>query len=191
MHKQIPALWVLFLLWAGSFSLAAESPELASGDSVKVDTVATLPEFSEPVSISIGGLDPQLDSLVIPWLGTKHRTGRQSKAGIDCSGFVQVILQDYLNHTTVRSSAGNYKVGTPVDKEQLLPGDVVFFKKRGRIYHSGVWIGNGRFAHASTHQGVIVTELDNDAYWSSHYTGARRYVENPRFPSVSTKDSVP
>lgn len=164
-----------------------------SADSVVQDSTAPLPEFSEESTLH--GLDPRLDSLVMPWIGTKHRTGRQSKDGIDCSGFVQVIMQEYLQYKTVRSSAGNYKEGTPVEKDQLLPGDIVFFRKRGRIYHSGIWIGNGRFAHASTTLGVIVTELDQDAYWSSHYTGARRYVENPRFSSTvipdSNEDSLP
>lgn len=154
---------------------------------------STLPDLAD--SVQIGGEDPTLDSLVIPWLGTKHRTGKQSKKGIDCSGFVQVIIRDYLGYTTVRSSKGNFKQGQPVERNQLLPGDVIFFRKRGRIYHSGVWIGNGRFAHASTSQGVVVTPLDNDDYWKSHYTGARRYLENPRFSPTaipdSPKDSLP
>lgn len=157
------------------------------------DSLPAIPEFAD-TSGQIHGADPVLDSLIIPWIGTKHRTGKQSKQGIDCSGFVQVILQEYLQYKTLRSSAENFERGTTVEAEELLPGDVVFFRKRGRIYHSGVWIGNGRFAHASTTLGVIVTELEQDSYWHSHYAGARRYRDNPRFatpPPDSTKDSNP
>lgn len=143
------------------------------------DSTWEAPEFAEPEKPL--GADPHLDSIVRPWLGTKHRMGKQTKDAIDCSGFVQVILQDYLAYKTARSSAKNYLQGDSIGMENLLPGDVVFFAKRKRIYHSGVWIGNGHFAHSSSSHGVEVTELFADPYWRSHYAGARRYVINPAF----------
>ena len=149
-----------------------------------------IPEFVEPEKPL--GIDPHLDSIVRPWLGTKHRIGRQSKDGIDCSGFVQVVLQCYLTYKTERSSAQNYLHGDSVSSENLLPGDVVFFVKHKRIYHSGVWIGNGRFAHSSSSHGVTVTQLFADPYWRTHYAGARRYVINPAFQNnPRPADSLP
>lgn len=150
----------------------------AQTDSAVADTSEfVLPEFAD--SIVIGGEDPTLDALVRPWLGTKHRLGKQGLDAIDCSGFVQLILLDYLGHRTKRSSADNFKVGDTVELDSLQPGDVVFFANRGkRIDHSGVWIGNGKFAHTSTSHGVIVTELAKDPYWPKRFKGGRRYPNN-------------
>jgi len=189
---------VLSCAGAARAQVEGENADATLVDSTGSDSAWSTPDFTPPVVIN--GLDPRLDSIVRPWLGTKHRYGKQSKDGIDCSGFVQVILQEYLNYKTARSSAKNYLQGDTVLKSELLPGDVVFFSNHKRtIDHSGVWIGNGRFAHSSTSSGVIVTELDKDHYWSTHYKGARRYVINPAFPppdvlpefSDTPKDTTP
>ncbi|HSQ40841.1 MAG TPA: NlpC/P60 family protein [Fibrobacteraceae bacterium] len=180
-EQGLRPLWVFFLC---SLIYVASSCAQTTDSTQGNDKPATTPldSASQVRQLTpLGGQDPRLDSIVRPWLGTPHRRGKNTRQGTDCSGFVQNILQDYLEFTTPRTSANAFRSGDSVLKENLLPGDVVFFRKQGRIYHSGVWIGNGRFAHASTTYGVIVTELDQDAYWSSHYAGARRFLPNPAF----------
>jgi len=173
-----------------SASVSSHS-QTSSHDSTKIESDATkniahdsswdVPSFIEPIKPL--GLDPRLDSIIRPWLGTRHRYGKQSKEGIDCSGFVQLVIQAYLGYKTERSSAAAFKKGQVLDRSDLLPGDVIFFANHHkRIDHSGVWIGGGRFAHASSSFGVEVTELDEDPYWTSHFKGGRRYVYNPAFP---------
>lgn len=151
----------------------------AQSDTIQSDNLNTQLDTSIVDSlkfIEIGGEDPRLDSLVRPWLGTRHGLGKQSVDRIDCSGFVQLIILEYLGHRTQRSSADNFKYGDTVSRDSLKPGDVVFFANRKkRIDHSGVWIGNGKFAHTSTSSGVIISTLETDVYWPKRYMGARRY----------------
>jgi cell wall-associated NlpC family hydrolase len=75
-----------------------------------------------------------------------------------------------------RSSRSLFHEGTPISRGDLQSGDVVFFRDtyRSGISHVGLYIGGGRFIHASNHRGgVKITALDSD-YYASKYVGARR-----------------
>jgi len=106
--------------------------------------------------------------------GARYRRGGTSRGGFDCSGFTRYVFAKYgvnLPH----SSAAQSRIGRPVAKSELQPGDLVFFQtyRRG-VSHVGIYIGNGRFVHASTHgRGVTVDSL-NSAYYAPRYRGARR-----------------
>jgi cell wall-associated NlpC family hydrolase len=106
--------------------------------------------------------------------GARYRRGGTSRGGFDCSGFTRYVFAKYgvnLPH----SSAAQSHVGTPVAKSDLRQGDLVFFQtyRRG-ISHVGIYIGDGRFVHASTHgRGVTVDSL-SAAYYAPRYRGARR-----------------
>jgi cell wall-associated NlpC family hydrolase len=107
--------------------------------------------------------------------GTRYRFGGNSKHGIDCSGLVNRVWQDLQMKKIPRASSSLYKSGTPVKLAQLQPGDLVFFKNTYRrgISHVGVYAGNNKFVHASSHKGVTVTPL-SDPYYQLRYAGARR-----------------
>jgi cell wall-associated NlpC family hydrolase len=75
-----------------------------------------------------------------------------------------------------RSSVSLFHQGTPISRDDLQPGDVLFFERTYRrgISHVGMYIGNGKFIHAANHRGgVKITELESD-YYASRYVGARR-----------------
>jgi len=107
--------------------------------------------------------------------GARYRTGGVSAGGFDCSGFVKYLYAKQgvdLPH----SSRAQYNYGKHVAKTDLKPGDLLFFSGTYRhgISHVGIYIGDGKFIHASTHStGVRVDEL-NSAYYRRRYTGARR-----------------
>ncbi len=110
----------------------------------------------------------------LAYRGTRYRRGGTSRGGFDCSGFTRYIFAKY-GITLPHSSSAQSRIGTPVAKADLQPGDLVFFQtyKRG-VSHVGIYIGNGRFVHASTHgRGVTVDSLDS-AYYGPRYRGARR-----------------
>ena len=69
-----------------------------------------------------------------------------------------------------RSTSEQQSVGKSIQKSQLKLGDLVFFRKNG---HVGVYLGDGRFMHASTSEGVTISSLNED-YWQRHYTQSRR-----------------
>ncbi|OMQ24385.1 NlpC/P60 family protein [Serratia oryzae] len=107
------------------------------------------------------------------WEGVRYKFGGNSRKGIDCSAYMQRIFADEFSLNLPRSSHEQSKLGSHVAKDDLATGDLVFFKTSARERHVGVYIGDGKFLHASTKVGVTVSELDNQ-YWKTKYVQARR-----------------
>jgi cell wall-associated NlpC family hydrolase len=86
-------------------------------------------------------------------------TAEVATKGFDCSGFVSYVFKKF-GITLQRTSAGMGNGGKPVEKSALKPGDLVFFDTNGglnRINHVGIYIGDGKFIHASSYLGRKVT----------------------------------
>jgi cell wall-associated NlpC family hydrolase len=116
----------------------------------------------------------RLRAEVNQWIGTPHRMGGTFRKGIDCSGFVQRMYKDIYQQNIPRSTALQVRVGEPINKNQLRPGDLVFFKIAFKGPHVGIYLGSEEFAHASTSKGVMISSLEED-YWRDCYWTARRY----------------
>ncbi len=110
------------------------------------------------------------------WKGTPYRLGGLSKKGIDCSGFVYLTFKQHFGITLPRTTKGQVKQGDKIALRKLKSGDLVFFKTGWRSRHVGIYIGNGKFLHASTSKGVIISKLDN-VYWKKKYWRAQRVLE--------------
>jgi cell wall-associated NlpC family hydrolase len=107
------------------------------------------------------------------WKGTRYQLRGLSKDGIDCSGFVHITFKSKLGVNLPRSSDLQAALGTGIDKDELRAGDLVFFKTGRTLKHVGVYLEEGRFLHASTKSGVMISHL-NERYWKSAYWKARR-----------------
>ncbi len=117
---------------------------------------------------------PHLYYQVYDWLGARYKYAGTSKKGIDCSGFVSKMYSSVYCLQLIGGSADIFKTVLPVEKEELKEGDMVFFKiKKGRISHVGIYLGNNKFAHASVHSGVIISDLNEDYYKKYFYKGGR------------------
>ena len=105
--------------------------------------------------------------------GIKYRYGGTTRAGFDCSGYVGYVFKKN-GLKVARTSRAMYASGRAVKKSSLRNGDLVFFNTTGRgVSHVGIYVGNGKFAHASTSKGVRVDRV-NDSYWGKRYIGAKR-----------------
>ena len=115
----------------------------------------------------------KLFHFVYDWIGTPYHFGGNSRRGIDCSAFTKELYSEVFNLDIRRSSRDIFSMVSPVSKDELKEGDLVFFKIHSRrISHIGVYLGNNRFAHASS-RGVAISSLD-DAYYSRYfYKGGR------------------
>lgn len=111
------------------------------------------------------------------WQGTPYRLGGETRKGIDCSALVQNIYQNSFNLPLPRVAQSQAAEGLPVHKNALQVGDLLFFKTSWRVLHVGIYMGDKRFFHASTSNGVMISSLDN-IYWKSKYWKAQRIIES-------------
>jgi lipoprotein Spr len=119
----------------------------------------------------------KLFHFVYDWIGTPYRFGGSSRKGIDCSAFTKQLYSDVFNLSIRRSSRDIFSMVNPVGKDDLKEGDLVFFKIHSRsISHIGIYLGNNRFAHASS-KGVAISSLD-DAYYSRYFYKGGRLIES-------------
>lgn len=115
----------------------------------------------------------KLFNFVYEWIGTPYRFGGNSRKGIDCSAFTKKLYSEVFNMDIERNSRDIFSMVSPVKKEDLREGDLVFFKIHSRhISHVGIYLGNDRFAHASS-QGVAISNLDDPYYRRYFYRGGR------------------
>ena len=115
----------------------------------------------------------KLFHFVYDWIGTPYRFGGSSKKGIDCSAFTKQLYSDVFNLDLKRNSRDIFSMVSPVGRDDLKEGDLVFFKIHSRkISHIGIYLGNNRFAHASS-RGVAISSLDDGYYSRYFYKGGR------------------
>ncbi len=118
----------------------------------------------------------QIADYALQYVGCRYVWGGTSpETGFDCSGFVQYVYK-HFGYQLNRVACDQAQNGVHVDSDQLQPGDVLcFYSSASYIGHTGIYIGNNRFVHASTSTtGVIISEL-NGYYFTRGYE-ARRIV---------------
>lgn len=104
------------------------------------------------------------------WYGTPYRYGGNDQKGVDCSGFVVRLFTGVYQAKVPRTSQQLYDASRKIKKiARLKQGDLVFFNDKGKkVSHVGVYLQNNYFVHASTGNGVMVSNL-GDPYWDKHF----------------------
>jgi cell wall-associated NlpC family hydrolase len=129
----------------------------------------------EPAAPAGGSKGEQMVAEVKKYLGTKYVYGGASPSGFDCSGLLLYVAKKFgidLPHKASEQA----KLGTAVDKANLQPGDMVFFKTDGSggVSHAGMYIGDGKMIHAPKTGDVVKVSSINDSYYTKAWAGARR-----------------
>lgn len=110
------------------------------------------------------------------FLGLPYKRGGNSfETGFDCSGFVKALYEQSIGKILPRSAAEQAAQTTKIDKDELQPGDLVFFNTMRRTFsHVGIYIGEGKFIHSPKPGAQVRIEDMNQRYWNTRYTGSRR-----------------
>lgn len=119
----------------------------------------------------------QIASSAHNYIGRPYSYGSSGPNAFDCSGFTSYLYKQY-GYSLPRTSASQGNYGTYVAKQNLVPGDLVFFSNRSdrKINHVGIYTGNNNFIHASTStRGVVMDNLTSN-YYTKNYVTARRVL---------------
>ena len=176
-RHQLLALLVAYSALYGSHAMAQSiaEPETAT-ETVGSKFTSAASQLANTVTSSVvGGTEGLIDN-AMQLIGVRYRWGGNTpKSGLDCSGFVRYVFNDTFGFLLPRKSAQMSQVGLEVNKEQLRPGDLVFFNTmRHAFSHVGIYVGDNKFIHAPSKGKSIRVDDMTKAYWVKRYDGARR-----------------
>jgi peptidoglycan DL-endopeptidase CwlO len=142
-------------------------------------------QSAQDTVVGVTAVAPQADTVVAPppthggvvgvalsQLGTPYVWAGSAPGGFDCSGLVMWAYAQ-VGVSLPHSSYGQYGYGVPVSRDQLQPGDLVFFDGLG---HVGIYIGGGQFVHAPHTGDVVKISSLSEGWYTSAYVGARRIL---------------
>jgi cell wall-associated NlpC family hydrolase len=108
--------------------------------------------------------------IAMQYLGVPYVWGGASPSGFDCSGLI-AYAYGQMGVSLPHHAASQYGMGVPVSRDQLQPGDLVFFNG---LQHAGIYIGGGQFIHAPHSGDVVKISSLSDSWYASTWFGARR-----------------
>ncbi|MBQ3450918.1 MAG: C40 family peptidase [Selenomonadaceae bacterium] len=145
--------------------------------STTVDTTKSTTLAPYGRSFITGTQGKQIVSTAQTLMGIPYVFGGTTTSGFDCSGLVQYVFKMH-GLTIPRLADEQYNLGKAAKPNQLKAGDLVFFTTyEAGVSHCGIYIGDGKFLHASSSKGVRIDSLDND-YWKTRFVGARKVVHD-------------
>lgn len=147
----------------------------------KTDYVSQIPEKSRVLADSKHGtaenhLKSEIDVAIQNLLGVKYKFGGNdpSKA-LDCSALILRIAEIAGQKVLPRTAKMMASSTKPVGKDEIRHGDLLFFNTRGDAHsHVGMYLGGGRFVHASSTKGKVTYSQLSNSYFRKRFTGARR-----------------
>jgi murein DD-endopeptidase len=174
-----------------AISLAWAEPVTTSGTQAASDTRLEVPASSRaqspvPIEPAINASsETQTESLsqgrsivseASKYMGIPYRWGGTSpQTGFDCSGFVQFIFRHTLNIKLPRMPVDMSRLGLRVNREELAPGDLVFFNTRGgKFTHVGIYVNDSQFIHSPMPGTRVTVSRMDSAYYRHRFTYAVR-----------------
>ncbi|MDR3152757.1 MAG: C40 family peptidase [Deltaproteobacteria bacterium] len=109
------------------------------------------------------------------YLGVPYVSGGKSPKGFDCSGLVWYVYRQH-GIKVPDSSYKQSRAGKKVGRDDLIPGDLVFFRSGSRVDHVGLYVGGGYMIHAPGRGKKVRRANLENKYYLQHYVTARRYI---------------
>jgi cell wall-associated NlpC family hydrolase len=123
------------------------------------------------------GIGNSLIATAKTFLGSPYVWGGETTAGFDCSSFTQYVMKQN-GITLPRTAAEQFAIGTPIDRDNLQIGDLIFFTTyKPGASHVGFYMGNNQFIHDSSAAKQVTISNLTDKFYTDHYIGARRYTK--------------
>jgi cell wall-associated NlpC family hydrolase len=147
------------------------SAETSGGDGDGLTGLAPRVDYAPPPADASAGA--QVVAIAMQYLGVPYLWGAADPAvGFDCSGLTTYVFAK-IGVSLPHHAATQFTLGTPVPKDQLQPGDIVFFRGLG---HMGMYIGGGNFIHAPHTGDVVKISPLSDPYYVANWVGAKRVL---------------
>lgn len=173
--QKSKSLWIALILKLALMSSCGISRDVTESPSSRRLSRAERQQYSHQLGIPLTGRENQVFIQELSeWMGTPYRYGGSTRAGADCSGFVWAVYRNVYGITLPRTTKAQARETRRIRRHRLKEGDIVFFRTKGRrASHSGIYITNGYFIHASSSRGITINSLDEHYY-------SRRFVKGGR-----------
>ncbi len=170
--------WLSFLLLALCLSAHAAPPVAAEDDIARFIEDKGLLTRLEQVRQTVAHRASDLVVTAMGFLGVPYRRGGNSvDTGFDCSGFVRAMYEQTVGLVLPRRANEQAAATQSIDKQDLQPGDLVFFNTMKRAFsHVGIYVGEGKFIHSPKPGAQVRVEDMGQNYWQQRFNGARRVL---------------
>lgn len=182
----------------GAAATPAAAPPFEAASAPAITTTAAPAAAPESFTQHVREKASDMVLTAMNFLGVRYRRGgNDADSGFDCSGFTRHVFESALGLVLPRRAdeQAHAKGLTAVKRDDLKPGDLVFFNTLRRTFsHVGIYIGEGKFIHAPKPGGEVRVEDMRFAYWAKRFTGARRaeQADAPvETPAASTLAAAP
>ena len=175
MYKTQQKLLALFVV-IGSLQAPVVLAQSATEPEASNRITSVASQLANTVTSSVVDGTESLINNAMQLIGVRYRWGGNTpQSGLDCSGFVRYVFNDTFGFLLPRKSAQMSQVGLEIRKDELRPGDLVFFNTmRHAFSHVGIYVGDNKFIHAPSRGKSIRVDDMTKTYWEKRYNGARR-----------------
>ncbi|MDF1485728.1 C40 family peptidase [Ramlibacter sp. H39-3-26] len=188
---------VLLLVCASAHAAPAASPSPSAPTAPTADDIHQLLadqgliERIDHVRQSVRQRASELVVNAMGFLGVPYRRGgNDADTGFDCSGFVRAIYEQTVGLLLPRRANEQAAATQKIDKNDLQPGDLVFFNTLRRAFsHVGIYVGDGKFIHAPRPGAQVRVEDMDLGYWRRRFDGARRVVTDHDTPAAAADEA--
>ena len=139
---------------------------------------------------TVSGKSEELIDRAMEVIGVRYRSDTElPQSGLDGSSFVGYVFKDKLGFLLPRKSTQMSRVGKPINRDELQPGDLVFFNTmRLTFSHVGIYVGDNKFIHSPSKGTTVRVDDLGSMYWDKRFDGARRLDGSDNLDDAERKE---